>query len=173
MSNHNLRIPVVAHTHLNHRAFKKQYGIVGQLEGVEEKRAWSIECKEVIVLIDGIIYIAENKTGFQLFKDYKVSVDLTTASPTITKVVDIPPPPKPSWWLLRFPLYTTGGVMSLLWAGPFYKGPFPFLCIAGVCWAIDYFVISPKQKKAMETYEEEYTTWKRNMRVICNRVRHF
>ena len=163
-------IPVVAHTHLNHRAFTKQYGIVGQLEGVETERAWRIECKEVVVLIDGIIYLAENKTGFNLLKGYKVSVDLARDSPIISKVISIPPPSKPSWWLLRFPLYTTGGCISLFWAGPFYTGPFPFLCIAGACLAVDYFVITPNQKKAMQAYEQEYRNWTRDMREICNVV---
>ena len=148
-------VPVLAtaHTHLSHRAFKKQYGVVDKLPDVYSKHEWSINCKEVVVLIDGIIYIAENKTGFKLLKDYKVSVDLTTESPTITKVISIPQPRYDNYSLLRFPLYTGGAFAAVMVHGSItlsaYAGP---ICwgITGACLAIDYFCIAPNQRKANE-----------------------
>ena len=46
--------------------------IVDKIEGVEDYQLWEADCTDVIVIINGKRFIAENRTGFKLWQRYHV-----------------------------------------------------------------------------------------------------
>ena len=148
---------------------------------------WGVDCDDVIVHVDGTPFLCQNKTGFELLEKYVVSIDMTTSTPSIQKVVDIP---GPSSWNYRHPPGVPRGrnggpflapvivscgcgyvgseilvpwMLGLpVWAVPAWAFYAPY-CIAFACGAVYYY----KHAKPDTAQEIRKERWVRDMREKC------
>ena len=135
--------------------------IVDKIEGVKDYQLWEADCADVIVIINGKRFIAENRTGFKLWQRYHVHVDLSTDTPFIVEVIRMP---KPSM-LFRGIVGCVGVVNTL-----------SVLCsatesLSNVLWksvpviasfvAIDYFLLKPDYEQKLAIYEKHFRCLRR------------